>query len=105
MTMIDIESIYRHHFELSRRLVQAENLASDIIDVVEVPKRPQRRMFPKTLGRGLTVLSCDRHHKKHGRRSTRVFVLLIPMKEISPLYLQEPHGVVRLLRHSDLALI
>ena len=78
--MIDIESIYRHHFELSRRLVQAENLASDIIDVVEV-------------------------HKKHGRRSTRVFVLLIPMKEISPLYLQEPHGVVRLLRHSDLALI
>ena len=26
------------------------------------------------------------------------------MKEISPLYLQEPHGAVRLLRHSDLAL-
>jgi len=46
MTMIDIESIYRHHFELSRRLVQAGNLASVIADVVEVPKKTTATYVP-----------------------------------------------------------
>ena len=46
MAMVDIESIYRHHFELSGRLVGAGNLAIDIGDVVEVPKRTTARYVP-----------------------------------------------------------
>ena len=44
--MIDIESISRHHFELSGRLVQEGNLAIDIADVVEVPKKTTATYVP-----------------------------------------------------------